>query len=75
MNIEKSIKLGRVTALITFLLGTGIFGLYFLTASNKFLYIGNFYLIFFGLFNLMVLISLSEVDLLPESVKPVDRIV
>lgn len=52
MTTEKYIKLGRLTALISFLLGTVIFGLYYMTSSGLLLFGGYGFIILAGLFNL-----------------------
>lgn len=58
MTTQQHIKLGRLTALISFLLGTGIFGLYFLTSSSDLLFLGYGFIVLTGLINLGVLISI-----------------
>ncbi len=58
MTTERHIKLGRQTALISFLLGTGIFGLYFLTSSFELLFVGYGFIALTGLINFGVLISI-----------------
>jgi hypothetical protein len=58
MTTKRHIKLGRQTALISFLLGTGIFGLYFLTSSFEILFIGYGFIGFAALINAGVLISI-----------------
>jgi hypothetical protein len=58
MTTERHIKLGRQTALISFLLGTGIFGLYFLTSSFKLLFVGYGFIALTGIINIGILISL-----------------
>lgn len=57
MTTERHIKLGRQTALISFLLGTGIFGLYFLTSSFELLFVGYGFIALTGLINLGILTS------------------
>ena len=52
MTTERHIKLGRQTALISFLLGTSIFGLYYSTSSDLLLVGGYGFIILTGLFNL-----------------------
>jgi hypothetical protein len=49
MTTERQIKLGRLTAIISFLLGTGIFGLYFLTSTFELLFIGYGFIALTGL--------------------------
>jgi hypothetical protein len=58
MTTERHIKLGRQTALISFLLGTSIFGLYFLTSSFVLLFIGYSFIASAGLINTGILISI-----------------
>ena len=58
MTTKRHIKLGRQTALISFLLGTGIFGLYFLTSSFEVLFIGYGFIALTALINVGVLISI-----------------
>lgn len=58
MTTELHIKLGRQTALISFLLGTVIFGLYFLTSSSDLLFLGYGFIVLMGLINMGILISI-----------------
>lgn len=58
MITERYIKLGRQTAIISFFLGTGIFGLYFLTSSFEFLYLGYGFTVLIGLVNFGILFLL-----------------
>ena len=58
MTTEQLIKLGRQTALVSFLLGTGIFGGYFLTSSVALLFIGYGFIALAGLINIGILISI-----------------
>ena len=58
MTTKRHIKLGRQTALISCLLGTGIFGLYFLTSSFELLLIGYGFIGLTALINVGVLISI-----------------
>lgn len=58
MTTERHIKLGRQTALISFLLGTGIFGIYFLTSTFELLFIGYGFIALTGLTNVGILISI-----------------
>ena len=58
MTTERYIKVGRQTALISFLLGTGIFGLYFQTSSFGLLFIGYGFIALTGLINIGILISI-----------------
>ncbi|KUJ62172.1 hypothetical protein AR687_09115 [Flavobacteriaceae bacterium CRH] len=58
MTTERHIKLGQLTAIISFLLGTGIFGLYFLTSSFEVLSLGYSFIAWASLVNLVILISI-----------------
>lgn len=58
MTTKRHIKLGRQTALISFLLGTAIFGLYFLTSSLELLFTGYGFIALTGLINIVILISI-----------------
>lgn len=58
MTTERHIKLGRQTALISFLLGTAIFGLYFLTSSFGLLFLGYGFIVLTGIVNLGILSSI-----------------
>lgn len=60
MTTEAHIKLGRKTALISFLLGSCIFGFYFLTSVFELLFLGLGYIILTGLINLGVLILIVD---------------
>ncbi|MBK9462012.1 MAG: hypothetical protein IPN94_21945 [Sphingobacteriales bacterium] len=56
MATEQYIKLGRQVALISFLLGTVIFGLYFMTSSFELLFVGYGFIALTGLINIVILI-------------------
>ena len=58
MTTPRHIKLGRGTALISFLLGTAIFLLYFLTSSFELLFVGYGFIVLTGLINIGILISI-----------------
>lgn len=58
MTTERLIKLGRQTALISFLLATAIFILYFLTSSFEILTLGQSFIALAGLINVGILISI-----------------
>ena len=55
MNANKHIKTGKLTALISFLIGTAIFGLYFLTSAAELLFFGYGFILLTGLINLIIL--------------------
>lgn len=56
MTTEQHIKIGRLTALVSFLLGTIIFGLYFLTSSFDVVLLGLGFIVLVGLINSGILI-------------------
>ena len=58
MTTERYIKLGLQTALISFLLGTVIFGLYFLTSSSDLLFLGYGFIVLTGLVNVGILFAI-----------------
>jgi len=58
MKTELHVKLGRLTALLSFLLGTAIFILYFLTSSFEILTLGYSFIALAGLINVVILISI-----------------
>ena len=58
MTSKKHIKLGKVTALISFIIGTLIFGFYYLTSNDELLFVGYGFIILAGIFNLIVLIAI-----------------
>ncbi len=58
MTTERHIKLGLKTALISFSLGTGIFGLYYLTSWWKLLFFGPAFIALTGLINIGILITI-----------------
>ena len=58
MTTDRHIKLGRTTALISFLAGTIIFGLYYLTSAFKLLFVGYGFIALVGLINIGILIAI-----------------
>jgi len=56
MKTEKQIALGKKTTLISFLIGTVIFGIYFLTSNWQLLFVGYGFIIVAGIFNIIILI-------------------
>jgi hypothetical protein len=56
MTTQQYINLGRLITLISFVLGTGIFGFYFLTSSSELLFVGYGFMVLTGLVNICVLI-------------------
>lgn len=58
MKTQGHIKLGLITALISFLLGTIIFGFYYLTSDSNLLFIGYGFIVLTGLVNIGILISI-----------------
>jgi len=55
MNRERYIKIGKLTALVSFLIGTVIFGLYCLTSNTEQLFIGYGFILLAGLINIIIL--------------------
>ena len=60
MTTEKHIQLGRLTALISFLLGSGIFGFYYQTSDSKLLFVGYAFVVLTGIVNIVVLIAILK---------------
>ena len=58
MTSRKLSKFGRLTALISFLLGTGIFALYYLTDAFALLFLGYAFIAIAGLVNIIILVQL-----------------
>jgi len=58
MTTDRHIKLGRMTALISFLAGTIIFGLYYLTSAFELLFVGYGFIALIGLINIGILIAI-----------------
>jgi hypothetical protein len=56
MTTEHYNKLGRITALISFLIGTVIFGLYYQTSQFNYLFIGYIFIALAGIVNFVLLI-------------------
>ncbi len=56
MNSKKYINLGRRTALVSFMIGTLIFGLYFVTSNSNLLFLGYGYVVCVGIINLIIFI-------------------
>ena len=58
MKSENYITLGKVTALISFIIGAIIFGGYFLTSNSDSLFIGYGFIVIAGITNLIILIAI-----------------
>jgi hypothetical protein len=63
MKVEQYIRLGRLSALISFFLGTGIFGVYYQSGSSELFSIGLGFIALAGLGNMAILISIIFVAL------------
>jgi phosphoglycerol transferase MdoB-like AlkP superfamily enzyme len=61
MVAENNIKLGQKTALLSFVFGTIIFGLYFFTLYDSLLFVGYIYILIAGLVNIVVLIFILKI--------------
>jgi len=59
MNTKVYIKLGLITALVSFIVGSFIWGLYFLTSAFALLFIGYGFIVIVGLINLIVLFIIT----------------
>ncbi|WP_223552277.1 hypothetical protein [Aestuariivivens sp. NBU2969] len=57
MTTQKQILLAKKTALFSFVIGTLIFGIYFLTSKWQLLFVGYGFIILAGIFNIIVLIT------------------
>jgi uncharacterized membrane protein len=55
MNTEEIITTSKLTALASFLIGTLIWGLYFLTSTPEWLFVGYLFIIVAALINLILL--------------------
>lgn len=58
MTTPQYLQLGRSTALISFGIGTAIFGLYYLSSEAALLFLGYGYILLAGLVNIGILISI-----------------
>ncbi|MCT4665300.1 MAG: hypothetical protein N4A45_08735 [Flavobacteriales bacterium] len=58
MTTEQYIKTGRLTALFTFIIGTIIFSLYYLTSAFEILLVGYGFIALNGLINIVILIAI-----------------
>jgi len=58
MKSENYITLGKGTALITFLIGTLIFGIYFLTSNDDLLFVAYGFIVLAGIANSIILIAI-----------------
>lgn len=58
MKSEKYINLGKGTALLSFLIGSLIFGIYFQTSNSDLLLTGFVFIILAGIVNLIILIAI-----------------
>ena len=58
MTSGRLIKLGQITTLISFILGSTIFGLYYFTSAAVLLLVGSGFITLTGLINIAVLISI-----------------
>ena len=58
MKSDNYTTLGKVTAIISFIIGAIIFGSYFLTSNSDFLFIGYGFIVIAGIINLIILITI-----------------
>jgi hypothetical protein len=66
---EKYIKYGRLLALISFVIGSFIFLLYYQTLNTLYLFIGYAYIVVFGVLNLGLLLKILNVSCKEENNK------
>lgn len=52
-------KLGVITAILSFLIGTIVFGCYFFTSDGLFMFLGYFFILLAGLVNIIVIILIT----------------
>lgn len=58
MTTKRHLKLGQLTALVSFLVGTLIFILYYLTSASELLFVGYWFIALAGLLNFGLLIAI-----------------
>ncbi|MGO3707543.1 MAG: hypothetical protein ACTJGD_05460 [Mesonia hippocampi] len=58
MIAKKYVGLGKGTAVTSFVIGTLIFGIYFLTSNSDLLFVGYVFIILAGITNLLILIAI-----------------
>ena len=68
MTTKKYINLGKITALVSFLIGTIIFGLYYFTSDSELLFVGYSFIALVGIINLIILVLI-----LSQSKKDIDN--
>ena len=56
MTSKKYINLGKITALVSFLIGTIIFGLYYFTSDSDLLFLGYGFIALVGIINIIILV-------------------
>ncbi len=65
MTSQKYISVGKITALISFLIGMLIFSMYYLTSDSNLLFLGYGFVILAGIINLIILSAIllrSQID-------------
>ena len=58
MTSKKHISIGKITALISLIIGLIIFGTYYFTTNGELLFLGYGFVIFAGIINLIILIGI-----------------
>ncbi len=58
MTSQKYISVGKITALISFIIGIIIFGIYYFTSDEHLLFLGYVFVIIAGIFNLIILLAI-----------------
>jgi hypothetical protein len=59
MEIQQHVRIGLTTALTSFVLGTLIFVIYFLTSAFELLFVGYAFIALTGIINIAILISIA----------------
>jgi hypothetical protein len=60
MKKDKSIQLGLVTTIVSFIIGSIIFGLYYFTSFAGILFLGYFFIVVAGLINIIVFAKMTS---------------
>ncbi len=59
METKQLIKIGRIIAILSFLIGTVIFVLYYLTSVDSFLFVGYIFIVVVAIINSIFLILIA----------------
>jgi hypothetical protein len=64
MTVQKVKYLGKLTAILSFLIGTIIFGVYFITSIDSILFVGYTFILLAAIFNFVVFGLLSRIGII-----------